>query len=76
MSKEDLGTVSTDDLLDALQRRYDTHVFLGCQLRSSKEYAVKRSWRGNQLLAIGILRVMERQLVESFDMDSNLEDAP
>jgi len=67
MTPSDLDLVETDDLLNALYRRYDTIVFMGCKDRGETAYETKVEWRGNHVTGLGMVRVLGARLLKKFE---------
>lgn len=65
MTSEDLDLVTTDDLLNALGRRFDAVVLAAVRSKNGDVETRWTDWRGScPLTAVGLCRYAERRLMD------------
>jgi hypothetical protein len=75
----DLGQIPTDDLLDALQKRYPDLVVAGCSTTFIEEHVSDLFYiQGNVLTALGLWDLMHQTLLAGFaeNIEPGKHDAP
>ena len=75
----DLSHVPTDDLIEAIQKRYPTLVVAGCNTKFIDEHVADLFYiQGNVLTALGLWDLMHQTLLAGFteNISPNKHDAP
>ena len=75
----DLSQVPTDDLIEAIQKRYPTLVVAGCNTKFIDEHVADLFYiQGNVLTALGLWDLMHQTLLAGFtdNISPNKHDAP
>lgn len=62
----DLETVSTDDLIDELQRRFDHSIFAGVKEMDDSHDASDVRWKGSRLQCAGLSQWANRLVLASY----------
>lgn len=65
-----LDLVPTEDIIEALRRRFECLIVTGYRDLDSKSDERILEWRGSSITAIGLLRIAERRVQEYIDAEA------
>lgn len=73
----ELSWASTDDLIEELQRRFPSSVFMGCResLETKEQTDRFMQWHGNPLTVLGLLQITICRVQQWILQSSEEEDA-